>query len=65
MRQVRISLEHYRERGGLKLGKQWQNVNSRDDLGTKTVERSAGPLQGINDIQSSDGLALSMLGVGN
>lgn len=39
--------------------------NSRCDLGTETVEGSARPFQGVDDIESGDGLAFSMFGVGN
>ena len=35
------------------------------DLGTETVEGSARPLQGVDDIEGSDGLALGMLSVGD
>ena len=35
------------------------------DLSTKSVESASLPLQGIDYIHSSDGLALCMLGVGD
>lgn len=46
-------------------GAEQKCVDSQSDLGTETVEGSARPFQGIDDIQSGDGLALSVLGVGN
>lgn len=42
-----------------------QHVDSRSDLGTETIEGSARPFQGVDDVEGGDGLALSMLGVGN
>lgn len=47
------------------MGRNEKGVNLQSDLGTETVKGSARPFQGIDDIESGDGLALSMLGVGN
>ena len=42
-----------------------KRVNSQRGLGTETVEGSARPFQGIDDIESGDGLALGALSVSN
>jgi hypothetical protein len=38
---------------------------ARDKLDTETVKSSALSLEGIDDVESGDGLALGVLGVGN
>lgn len=42
-----------------------QRAYSRSDLSTETVESSARPFQGIDDVESGNGLALGVLGVGD
>ena len=62
----RIDVGYFRQgRGSGTCETERKRVYSRSDLGTETVEGSARPFQGIDDIESSDGLALGMLSVGN
>lgn len=63
----RIDVGYYRDgqRDQKPAEQNEKRVNSQSDLSTETVEGSARPFQGIDDIESGDGLALGMLGVGD
>ena len=51
--------------GSETCGVRRKHKNSQMNLGTETVESPARPLQGIDDIEGGDGLALGVLSVGN
>lgn len=64
-RQVVSMLGYCRGAKGSETCQERKHSNSRSDLGTETVEGSAGPFQCVDNIESGDGLAFGVLSVGD